>query len=620
MSEHQHTSELLTLIEALLDGTIDDAGFARLDTILRDDAQARRTYRRYINLHTALPALVGQLSQASKQIADNAASPNFDPDTMTSEGFIRMLAQIEATGKEVTVIQASDLEPHELHDDHAALSARDMVAVGGYLMLRSLKTRAALGAIAAALLLAATLVLVFVFSDATTPTPQTAQTPVVPQAVPQAETQTVATLTGEYDARWRVSPGNTAPRLGGALHAGQTLILVDGFAQLTTNDGAVALLLAPCTIDLIDGNTLSMDRGSLCAQVPTQAVGFTVITPTARIVDLGTEFGVVVEPGGATQASVFVGQIELHEQANTSPSPTRSVRLTAGWTGRVAQDGVMDQELFALSPADEVRFVRSLDDVQSRSVAYRRAVLQSRPLVYWRFDEQADRVHNEAGHEQWDGQSIGHTGQASGLFGSAVQLTGQVESLGGFTLDTPLQMNSTRAYTLEVWYRADRPHWGRLFSVVAIDQETRQFWSHLAVVEMLGGETLSETFSAQTGLARFLHRSLSEQDGHNLFSNEPAPVGQWTHLVAVRDGSSSRLYINGELVGEQEDEQAVINDASLKLFIGVSTAINATQPLADRSEYRAFEGLLDEVAIYDRVLTAQMIQEHFNLGRPVTAQ
>jgi hypothetical protein len=50
-------------------------------------------------------------------------------------------------------------------------------------------------------------------------------------------------------------------------------------------------------------------HGKLAAAVPRAARGYTIITPTAEVVDLGTEFGVSVDRSGASEVHVFDGEV-----------------------------------------------------------------------------------------------------------------------------------------------------------------------------------------------------------------------------------------------------------------------------------------------------------------------
>jgi hypothetical protein len=91
---------------------------------------------------------------------------------------------------------------------------------------------------------------------------------------------------------------------------------------------------------------MDLAAGKLRAHVGPEAVGFAVTTPSARVVDLGTEFGVVVAPSGQTEAHVIRGQVQLEPTAPNQPP----VRLTANNAMTVTPGG--GATAVALRPAD----------------------------------------------------------------------------------------------------------------------------------------------------------------------------------------------------------------------------------------------------------------------------
>ncbi len=116
---------------------------------------------------------------------------------------------------------------------------------------------------------------------------------------------TVATLTASEDAVWRDGSQLPSKLLAGELH------LEKGNVEITMADGAVIRLVAPVDIQLDSPAQVTLNRGDLTGVVPPEAVGFVVQTPISRIVDLGTEFGVLVDENGATDVRVIRGEVEV---------------------------------------------------------------------------------------------------------------------------------------------------------------------------------------------------------------------------------------------------------------------------------------------------------------------
>ena len=159
----------------------------------------------------------------------------------------------------------------------------------------------------------------------------------------------VATLTGERDAVWDRQPGED-------LSAGQRLTLAQGFAEITTNRGAVAILEAPATIELIDSpNALRLHAGKLVGICETESSkGFLVRTPHMDVIDLGTRFGIDASRADTTEVHVFEGEVKA--RAGNASIGTTATLLVAGQS---AQNSAASGEIVTIRHAAE-RFVVSL--------------------------------------------------------------------------------------------------------------------------------------------------------------------------------------------------------------------------------------------------------------------
>lgn len=78
------------------------------------------------------------------------------------------------------------------------------------------------------------------------------------------------------------------------------------------------------------------------------------------------------------------------------------------------------------------------------------------------------------------------------------------------------------------------------------------------------------------------------------------PSGTWTHVVGTYDGSRMKIYINGKLVYNSK-VSGKINQHAEPLRIG--GGVNSTN--------NNFKGMIDDVYIYDRALTAEEVLNHY---------
>ena len=80
-------------------------------------------------------------------------------------------------------------------------------------------------------------------------------------------------------------------------------------------------------------------------------------------------------------------------------------------------------------------------------------------------------------------------------------------------------------------------------------------------------------------------------------------VNEFQHVAATYDGSVIKLYRNGILVASNIVNAGLIPDLSQSLTIGEDNPVNIPE---------FFDGLIDEVEVFDRALSAQEIQAIFN--------
>lgn len=96
----------------------------------------------------------------------------------------------------------------------------------------------------------------------------------------------------------------------GSLPAGP-LELVSGRVEMRFASGGTAIIEGPATFEPIASDGLRMLDGSARCRCPEPGTELRVETPSATIVDLGTEFAVNVEPGRRMRVAVIEGKVRL---------------------------------------------------------------------------------------------------------------------------------------------------------------------------------------------------------------------------------------------------------------------------------------------------------------------
>lgn len=142
------------------------------------------------------------------------------------------------------------------------------------------------------------------------------------------EAQTVATLTHSTHCKWASS---TLPTAEGSRMAAGKLELVEGLATVVFDSGAQVSLEAPATLEILDEMNARLLSGTLVADVPKNAIGFTIDTQSAKVVDLGTRFGLSTDENGKYLVQVIEGLVEVgHKGENESVLVTEGKSLDRG--------------------------------------------------------------------------------------------------------------------------------------------------------------------------------------------------------------------------------------------------------------------------------------------------
>jgi len=122
----------------------------------------------------------------------------------------------------------------------------------------------------------------------------------------------LATIAHQVDARWA---GEKLFVVGEEVRNGH-LRLESGMVRIDFAKGVRLTLEGPADLEILGPGETRLHKGKLTANVPTDGVGFQVHTERAKVVDLGTTFGVFVGLNGATDVAVFEGKVAVTSLAS----------------------------------------------------------------------------------------------------------------------------------------------------------------------------------------------------------------------------------------------------------------------------------------------------------------
>lgn len=129
--------------------------------------------------------------------------------------------------------------------------------------------------------------------------------------LPRAD-DSLATVAHQIDATW---PGDRKLAPGERVGKGH-LRLASGVVRLDFAKDVRLTLEGPADLELIGRGETRLHSGKLTANVPPEGIGFQVHTERAKVVDLGTTFGVSVGTNGATDVAVYEGLVAVTSLAS----------------------------------------------------------------------------------------------------------------------------------------------------------------------------------------------------------------------------------------------------------------------------------------------------------------
>jgi hypothetical protein len=262
--EPQFIDRLTHLFVLSMEGTIDQDQFKIMTNIIRTNPVAREYYYDFIMSYIGLDRM-GILSEQN----------NEDQENLPSQQMWNELLKFEETAP-VLEIPAVSMKSQESGKSSGVQERRPPVSkLSVYFLLLS----------SAALIFV--IVYAFLFS--------------------MGRGVEVATLTDSMNAKWadiafpmekgvRIATGN------------DRWLLREGYAELRFDNQASVTLEGPVEFQILAEDRIGLNYGKVYVRVSKEAAGFSVYTQNAKIIDLGTEFGVQVEIGGNTQLHVFKGK------------------------------------------------------------------------------------------------------------------------------------------------------------------------------------------------------------------------------------------------------------------------------------------------------------------------
>ncbi|NLY00760.1 MAG: hypothetical protein GXY83_32090 [Rhodopirellula sp.] len=280
----------------------------------------------------------------------------------------------------------------------------------------------------------------------------------------------------------------------------------------------------------------------------------------------------------------YIPPPEQHKLGGYTTWPARSAGLEVG-----AEPKIVDTLLQLL---EEVSGQERRDALEP-SDKYSQAVLAAKPVAYWRLGESAG---SDAMESAGKNHGVYEDGVALYLDGIAADESAGIAArraahfAGGRMAANVAGLGNV--YTVEAWFWNGMPADARAVTGYLLSRgpggEQQAPGDHLGIGGTAAGQGKLIFYNGDR------HKEL-------LVGGSDLAMRTWNHVALVRNGRSVQVYLNGKPTPEISGEATVsFPEGATQWFVG------------GRSDNLFnFEGKIDEVAVYDRVLTPEEIAAHF---------
>ena len=392
----------------------------------------------------------------------------------------------------------------------------------------------------------------------------------------------------------------------------EVLRMQAGVAEIQFFSGAKMVVEGPAEIEFKSAWEATCRQGILRMRVPPAARGFRLLGPETEIEDLGTEFGFEVREGKA-HLEVLEGEVSFkHRDAGE-----QLVQQGGAWNLPAGGDAV-PETIGQVAFPDSGEFTSILQTRReadfNRWQTHRDALSRDASVIaYYTFDHPAGSrlipcVAQPANSEldgavilaettagRWPGykQALEFRRAGSRV---RVRIPGEFPA---FTFAAWVRIDSLdrryNALFMGDGYETGEPHWqirddGKLMLSVMVDDTRPNPWS-----------------PDDAGF----HRVYFSPPIWN-----PSLSGQWMHLVSIFDPSKRQVshFVNGESVSSQEIEPDYLIET---LRIGNGEIGNWGQPFRETPWFaiRHLNGRIDELAIFKRALSEAEVRELYDSSK-----
>ena len=589
-------AQLRSLICKSLDGTLVDQERLLLRKIIAEDAKAKEHYLDVVMVHGLLHHISGNLSNLQQTSVDKTLA------LIANENEIQTVDEIEAETHEAFIkIIEDDLNSVE---DKSGLTQEDTLNILDIELKHYPKKRMPLSKkVYYGSIFKIAAVVIFSIS-AIWLDQQLWKTEVFPEPI-REPIANVKTMQGKFVIErdgWQFSVN-----AGDVLYGDTYEVAKDGFASIEFINGAQVLIEGPTRFTMGGMQELYLHWGKAYCKVPPQAIGFTIGTSGARVVDYGTEFGVQAYGNGVAEVHVSDGEVKVASiEGKHAVSVLQGEAKQVSITGTIT-DTPFSRDHFVSLNEYAVRLKGNAGSDYHRWKAYSHELRRDPSLVaYYTFEKDESDLgllHNEANET---------LGGLDGVLGTMISdETLPQWSQGRWPQKSALAFKRDKRHYVKVAAHPRLAINGDITIATWVKLEGNQSGGHLIscrTQENANYQIATRLPSEQTRKLQFLRYEKS--DGSKTKYSKYFPVVRakvWHHLVITHNNNMIQYYVNGELI-----------DKIVHRFKGSAVPAELYIGLA---EYRgqkdddAFEGVVGEIAIFDRIISQSEIVQMYQSGK-----
>ncbi len=238
-------------------------------------------------------------------------------------------------------------------------------------------------------------------------------------------------------------------------------------------------------------------------------------------------------------------------------------------------------------------------------------------IAYWNFD----KVHDNSVLESVNGSGdtvSGYHRLVDGVKGQAIVMDGYTSCISRHSTNVP---ELGKAFTIEAWVAIGAYPWN--WAPIIAQENTESLKSNMD--EISWPEDITNSLPKE---GFFFGISPQGQLGLHIGSGKwqvcrsvsKVPLREWTHVAATYDKKAGViLYINGEKTAEMVVKGKFKPAKNEDLRIGMPRqkieASNPVRAFATLPSWYSFDGLLDEISIYDESLSSGVIEQKYSSSK-----